>query len=141
MGRSGGYGYIVVGKAGVKAKHLAHRLAWLLATGSDPAGWIVCHRCDVRHCVNPEHLFLGTVADNVADRVAKGRSGADRRTGDDSPRSRITDAQVAEIRAIKGMDRAGIAAMYGISRQHVGQILLGHARQQKKRAGVDSSNG
>ena len=46
---------------------LAHRLAWTLKRGPIPAGMILCHRCNVRRCVNPDHLSLGTRADNNAD--------------------------------------------------------------------------
>jgi hypothetical protein len=51
----------------------AHRLAWMLVKGAIPFGLYVLHRCDNRRCVNAEHMFLGTQADNVADRMSKGR--------------------------------------------------------------------
>jgi hypothetical protein len=65
-----GYGRL---KRGGVMYAAAHRVAWELANGPVPDGRFVLHRCDVRSCVNPDHLFLGTQLDNVNDMYAKGR--------------------------------------------------------------------
>ncbi len=71
---TGVYGHGVMGR-GRRGTGLilAHRAAWELYRGPIPPGLLVCHRCDVPCCVNPDHLFLGTYADNNRDMVTKGR--------------------------------------------------------------------
>ena len=65
-----GYGWITIRRRAV----LAHRFAWIRANGPIPDGMDVLHRCDNPPCCNPEHLFLGTRADNAKDMIAKGRA-------------------------------------------------------------------
>ena len=98
----------------------AHRVSYELAYGVIPAGMWVLHRCDVRHCVRPDHLFLGTNADNVRDMWAKGRG-----RGLDPHFGKLTTDQrrqaVALIRS--GMNKTAVGAMFGVSRQAIGHLL------------------
>lgn len=112
-----GYGFIQ--QDGEKRR--AHRVAWELENGSIPDGIHVLHKCDTPSCVNPGHLFLGTIADNNRDKFEKRRQSAGERHG----RAKLSLDQVAEIRAIRGERQKDIAATFGVSRSLVGMIQQG----------------
>lgn len=82
-----------------EGKVYAHRVAYEKFVGPIPVGMDILHKCDVPRCVNPAHLFLGTQADNNADRDSKGRHVALR--GELNGRARITEQVVRLIRASK----------------------------------------
>ena len=97
----------------------AHRISYQLYRGDITTGLDVLHRCDVRSCVNPSHLFLGTQQDNIRDMVAKNRqSGA---LGQNNIFSKLTSDQILAIRADQRPQRL-VAADYGIDKTHVWRI-------------------
>ncbi|WP_242217995.1 HNH endonuclease signature motif containing protein [Shinella zoogloeoides] len=97
--QNGGYGVIHRGTAKNDTAY-AHRVSYAIASGKDPGAKAVCHRCDNPSCVKPDHLFLGTMAENVADMITKGRKAVPaRRRGETNPTAKLTTAQVLEIRA------------------------------------------
>lgn len=112
-----GYGQLMCLRDGMKRPIKAHRLAWEIAKGLVPSGLYVCHRCDTPACVRVEHLFLGTHADNQADKVAKGRQ----ERGIAHGMAKLTDDQVRAIRADMRLQRI-IAAEYGIAQARVSEI-------------------
>lgn len=90
-------GYGAVGRHPDHGQVKAHRLSWVAFNGTIPDGLKVCHKCDVRCCVNPDHLFLGTQADNVADMFAKGRNRSSPRYGEENPMAVLTENKAREI--------------------------------------------
>lgn len=127
---SHGYGYF---KAGGRQYH-AHRFAWMLTRGPIPEGAFVCHSCDVRACVRPDHLWLGNQETNMADMVSKGRSASGDRNasrryperrprGERNTKARLTTEQVRAIR-VDRRTQSATATDYGISQAHVSRIKL-----------------
>lgn len=95
----------------------AHRYSYALHHGAIPDGLYVCHRCDNRRCVRPDHLFLGTHKDNQEDMARKGRQGC----------SKLSREQVIEIReqiaaGARGVD---LARRLGVSKHVISKAARG----------------
>lgn len=133
---SNGYGAMKHGGKTLKG----HRVSYELHKGRIPDGMYVCHSCDNKSCTNPDHLWIGTPADNMNDKVAKGRQskGAahaetfrnspvyleNRPRGEKHGQSKVTDQQRAEIitRRQSGEVQRTIAEDYGITQSAVSYI-------------------
>src|SRR3990170_2373777 len=110
-----GYGQITLGHR-FEGKGLAHRIAWELINGQLPNGAVLCHICDNPSCVRPDHMFLGTKADNSADMVSKGRSIC----GEAHCFAKLTKEQVINIRSECAKNQSkqrDIAKRFGVSEQ------------------------
>lgn len=115
---SKGYGHFFV-----EGKQMpAHRVAWAIEHGADAGDLMVCHKCDIPSCVRPDHLFLGTNADNIRDMWAKGRRKEP--IGEASLNAKLTENEVREIRALRpqGVTAGDIAKRFGICYSHVYDI-------------------
>lgn len=131
------FGY---GAFGMHNRHFfAHRASWMLFRGEIPDGFHVLHKCDVPCCVNPNHLFLGTPADNLADCAKKGRTCSGERwhrvvkpkipRGKDHWNSRLSTENVARVRSIGyTMSQRQLAQMFGVDGATICRIRKQQAR-------------
>lgn len=144
-----GYGYLTAYAVFGRLPQPCHRVAWILTFGEIPDDLWVLHQCDNPPCVNPAHLFLGTVQDNATDKMAKGRHRYGVRYGEEHwthkcPErvakrekhggAKLTATQVEEIRQLHRdtlLTEQEIADRYGISRPAVSAIITNrHWREE-----------
>lgn len=130
---SDGYGHFPSGiRNGTHTS--AHQASWLIYNGDIPNGMFVCHKCDNTSCVNPEHLFLGTPQENVADKMAKGRHRTRTFYGKEHPQhgtnhkdNKLSEDNVREIRRMyeEGHTLRAIAKKFGVVHGVVNNIIQG----------------
>lgn len=116
----GGGNYGMLGRK--EGDILAHRLSWELHNGPIPLGLKVLHKCDNTRCVNPDHLFLGTLQDNMNDMVSKGRS----RKGEKHPSAKLNGSQVSRIRLMYDTGKYSqqkLAVKYGVNQTLISAIV------------------
>lgn len=116
-------GYGQMSRSGRRGAAWVHRVSYELAHGPIPAGLCVCHKCDTPLCVRPDHLFLGTRADNLKDAMIKRRVA----WGSRNSHAKLTADQVTEIhnQITRGVPKATVQRDYGISRSHLNAVLRG----------------
>lgn len=111
-----GYGHLTSNNRRV----LAHRVSYEINVSPIPDGMVICHSCDVPSCVNPAHLFVGTVADNNRDMWSKGRG-----RGLDPHNGKLTDDQRREAvaRVTAGETKTAVAKSLGVTRQAINHLV------------------
>jgi hypothetical protein len=106
----------------------AHRCSWILRNGPIPDGLWVLHKCDVRLCVNPDHLYLGTHADNQADKNRKGRNKHNGLKHEHHWNAKIGPIEVSLIRDLYAgtpLKQKDLAAVFGVTFGTISDIVLG----------------
>lgn len=111
-------GYGTIGRNGRSG--LAHRLAYEMYCGPIPEGLNVLHKCDTPRCVNPDHLFLGTQAENIADMESKGRSVHPH--SENHGRATLTNEEVRLIRQSK-LKRRELAEFFSFRRLELNMLV------------------
>ena len=99
---------------GIPSPQRVHRIIWEHKNGPIPDGKLVCHKCDIGFCCNPEHLFAGTQLDNMMDKVKKGRQARGETIGN----AKLNSAQVIEIRRSDEPYRV-LSNKYGVSKRAI----------------------
>ncbi len=111
-------------------EYQAHRESYQFVYGKLACKLFACHSCDNRKCVRPDHLFAGTHTDNMRDMWAKGRGKTNPATlpGEANPMAELTERDVRLIRGFGefGIPQKIIASVFGISVQHVSDVLAGN---------------
>lgn len=102
-----------------RCRKSAHRVSYAFSVGQIPEGKQVLHHCDNPPCVNPDHLFLGTHDDNMADKKAKGRAPI----GSNNGNSSLVESDVVVIRKIKGITRWRMAEIFGVHKSTIDRVL------------------
>lgn len=123
-----GYGkFRIMNYFGKRVWFRAHRLSWELENGPIPAGLCILHKCDVPACLRPDHLFIGSKADNNRDMTEKGRRVVIR--GEQLGTSKLTEEQVRAICGWidLGMSQRDVAKRFGVSHSVIGHIVRGTA--------------
>lgn len=121
------YGYGVIK---VKGKfYKAHRLSFMLFNGEIPEGLLICHKCNIRDCVNPEHIYAGTGSDNQKDAVKAGTSNfiKNKQTGSNNYGAKLNEEQVKEIKKLIKQEfrLSDIASLFKVTRRAIGHIKSG----------------
>jgi hypothetical protein len=116
-----------------KRTQRAHRIAWMIVNGPIPKGeghhgTCVCHTCDVPACCNPSHMWLGSNAENHADRDRKGRGRGTHLRGNANGSAKLTEADIPRIfdAHSSGETSSAIARRFGVGRTAIAEVLCGH---------------
>lgn len=127
-GGTNGKGYGLFKVPGTRKNMTAHRMSYALRNGEITSDQWVLHKCDNPLCVNPDHLFLGTPADNVADMDAKGRRVSPVRKGERNGRALLDADKVRLIRLLHGkFSRDAMTKIFGIGKSQLHRVVT---RQQ-----------